>query len=314
MPCSLEKYRNLDQPPDRPEVEIEFFIGQAELRFQLGHLRLKLHQRQAQFCDLFRRQSAALHPSDRLFFEQPADQFDQSQDEFGKALFDGQRINIDALRQTVRHAPEFFDKLGGVRGLNLRLGRQRRVGGIRQQLTPNPACGSRIFLTKTVRRPWPARQEVQLIAAGARAPHTRAILREPPTRPNGPPQSAVRPPAAHSTVPPAPRLQLDSSTNAPPLPPAPAPSRRPQAPAASLRETPCPCPSRFAPTLAHQVQLAPLHSRPLRAAPTPSRSSRRSRARAPVVRAKQPHSSQCNRAAAPRSSLCRSEKGAASLA
>src|SRR5918992_1116637 len=68
-----------EQIAERPEVEVQVAVLEAELALELLHPTLELHERLAEPLDLLVGERALLHPTQRLPFHQLPEELDQRQ-------------------------------------------------------------------------------------------------------------------------------------------------------------------------------------------------------------------------------------------
>jgi hypothetical protein len=79
------------------EIDVQILVRQAKRRLQLPHAMVQLEERQSDSLDLLVAQRPAVHPPNRLVFQDLAKQFYNRQYKSRKTLLDVLRIGIDPV-------------------------------------------------------------------------------------------------------------------------------------------------------------------------------------------------------------------------
>src|SRR5919199_3002517 len=87
-PQASRFHARLQEISQRPEVEVQVAVFQLEVRLQLLHPRLELHERLAHALDLLVGQRAVLHAPQGLALHQLPEELDERQDELRETLLD----------------------------------------------------------------------------------------------------------------------------------------------------------------------------------------------------------------------------------
>src|SRR5207247_2634804 len=85
----------LEQVAARAEAEVEVAVLEAELRLELLHPPLELHERLAEALDLLVGQAPLLHPPERLPLHELPQELDEGQDKLRESLLDPLGIGVD---------------------------------------------------------------------------------------------------------------------------------------------------------------------------------------------------------------------------
>src|SRR3954470_8854824 len=92
------------QAPERPQLQVEVLVLEAELRFQLVHALGELHERLAHPIDLVVGEHSFVHPPQRLAFHQLPQELDERQDKLCETTLDRLRVGADARRERIHRA------------------------------------------------------------------------------------------------------------------------------------------------------------------------------------------------------------------
>src|SRR4029079_17414507 len=74
-------HAGLEEVSERTEVEVQIPVFQAELRFEVVHALVELHERLAELVELLVGQRSAFHPAERLALHQLAEKLHERQEE-----------------------------------------------------------------------------------------------------------------------------------------------------------------------------------------------------------------------------------------
>src|SRR5436190_12855896 len=94
---------------ERPEVQVEVAVLEAELGLQLVHASRELHEGLTETLDLLVRQRSLLHATKRLSLHQLPKQLDECEDELREPLLDLLGVGVDPARKRIAQAFELAE-------------------------------------------------------------------------------------------------------------------------------------------------------------------------------------------------------------